>query len=140
MLSVNVYAAHMNLSESFAIPDLPNVKVLIVDDQPLNLQIAQRIVAKTKASVQTAEGGMKAIELAHATHFDLILMDVQMPDLDGFTASKEIREFDSKVFIYIMSGDIPSDEILQVGVINGYVTKPLRPQTLLSLLVDISLK
>ncbi len=130
----------MNTPESFAIPDLPNVKVLIVDDQPFNLQIAQRVVAKTNAFVQTAEGGMKAIELAHSTSFDLILIDIQMPDLDGFTASKEIREFDSSVYIYIMSGDIPSDEMLNSGVINGYVLKPLRPQMLLSLLVDISVK
>lgn len=136
----NVCTFNKNMSESLASSDLPVLKVLLVDDQPFNLQIAQRVVAKTSALVQTAEGGLAAIELARKTSFDLILMDIQMPDLDGFTASKEIRSFDAKVQIYIMSGDVPTEEILNSEAVNGYIMKPLRPQALLSLLTDISSK
>ncbi len=128
------------MSESLTSPDLPVLKILVVDDQPFNLQIAQRIVAKTDAQAETAEGGLKAIELARKNAFDLILIDMHMPDLDGFSVSKEIRSFDSNVQIYIMSGDEPTHEILTSEAINGYMIKPLRPQTLLSLLADLSLK
>lgn len=130
----------MNMSETLTSPDLPVLKILVVDDQPFNLQIAQRIIAKTDAQAEMAEGGLKAIELARKNAFDLILIDMHMPDLDGFSVSKEIRSFDSNVQIYIMSGDEPTQEILTSDAINGYIIKPLRPQTLLSLLADLSLK
>lgn len=128
------------MSETLTSPDLPVLKILVVDDQPFNLQIAQRIIAKTDAQAEMAEGGLKAIELARKNAFDLILIDMHMPDLDGFSVSKEIRSFDSNVQIYIMSGDEPTQEILTSDAINGYIIKPLRPQTLLSLLADLSLK
>lgn len=140
MHTSSVYAAHMNMSETLTSPDLPVLKILVVDDQPFNLQIAQRIIAKTDAQAEMAEGGLKAIELARKNAFDLILIDMHMPDLDGFSVSKEIRSFDSNVQIYIMSGDEPTQEILTSDAINGYIIKPLRSQTLLSLLADLSLK
>ncbi|RVU38367.1 response regulator [Hwanghaeella grinnelliae] len=68
-----------------------HVNVLAVDDNPTNLLVAEKLVASMGYSVETAESGQEALDLVKQTNFDLILMDLQMPDMDGFQAMAAIR-------------------------------------------------
>lgn len=70
----------------------PDAKILIVDDVRMNLQVACGLLASMKMQVDTAESGAQAIELAKNCHYDVILMDHMMPEMDGIIAAKKIRE------------------------------------------------
>ncbi|MDA3868498.1 MAG: response regulator, partial [Gammaproteobacteria bacterium] len=67
------------------------LNILVVDDNDINLKLAEIVLMKNDARVTTASSGHKSIDLACNTNFDLIFMDLQMPDLDGYETSKLIR-------------------------------------------------
>jgi len=111
---------------------IPSLRVLLVEDSPTNRLLATRLLEKWGHQVQTAENGKVAVELVSSHDFDLILMDVQMPELDGIQATRRIRESErdsqSRIPIialtaHAMSGD--RDRCLNAGM-DAYVTKPIR--------------
>ena len=67
-------------------------RVLLVEDNPVNLMVAQRLVGMLGLHCETADNGEKALERMHAGHLDVVLMDCQMPVKDGYTASSEWRQ------------------------------------------------
>ena len=70
----------------------PGVRVLVVDDEPMNLMVAEGIFNDYQMKVKTAEGGMKAIEIFQAEEFDLIFLDHMMPEMDGVETLKRLRK------------------------------------------------
>ncbi|MCH5281178.1 MAG: response regulator, partial [Lachnospiraceae bacterium] len=70
----------------------PGVRVLVVDDEPMNLMVAEGIFHDYQMQVKTAEGGMKAIEIFQKEEFDLIFLDHMMPEMDGVETLKRIRK------------------------------------------------
>lgn len=80
---------HSEDEEHFIAPD---ARILVVDDVRLNLQVACGLLARMKMQVDTAESGLQAIEMTKKCHYDVILMDHMMPEMDGITAAKKIRE------------------------------------------------
>lgn len=70
----------------------PGVKVLVVDDEPMNLMVSEGIFGDYQMSVKTAESGKKAIELCEKEDFDLIFLDHMMPEMDGVETLKRIRK------------------------------------------------
>ena len=70
----------------------PGIRVLVVDDEPMNLMVAEGIFRDYQMSVTTAESGRKAIELCGKEDFDLIFLDHMMPEMDGVETLKRLRK------------------------------------------------
>ncbi|HTH57545.1 MAG TPA: ATP-binding protein [Cyclobacteriaceae bacterium] len=102
------------------------VQILVVDDNPVNLLVARKMIEKFGAVVITADNGATAIKLTQSIDFDLILMDLQMPVLDGFGAAREIRNLNYKKPIIALSASAYKEDIensLDAGM-NGHLHKP----------------
>ena len=71
---------------------LSTLHILLVEDNPINQKVAQRLLEKAGHSVTLAGNGREAVDHVTNKEFDLVLMDVQMPEMDGFEATAAIRE------------------------------------------------
>lgn len=111
-------------------------KVLIVDDSPSQLYNLQKIVEKLGHDVVTAEDGAEGVELAKSELPDLILMDVVMPNLNGFQATRTISKNDSTSHIPIILVTTKDQETDRVwGMRQGakdYVTKPVNEKAMIA--------
>lgn len=116
--------------------------ILIADDNPINQRLAKSLLAKQGHSTVTVGSGREALAALQQQDFDLVLMDVQMPDLDGFETTKAIRtqEQISKKHLPIvamtahaMSGD--RERCLAAGM-DSYVTKPVDATKLFTAIAD----
>jgi len=112
------------------------LRVLVVEDNPVNKHLAVRLMGKLGHKVQTACNGREALSTLEKEGFDLILMDVQMPDINGLEATNEIRRREAKcgtrlpiiaMTAHAMNGD--RDRCLAAGM-DGYVSKPINLQDL----------
>lgn len=117
-------------------------RVLVVDDSRTNLTIAKKYLEKMGMEVSTADSGRLSIELAHAQDFDAILMDIQMPDINGIEATQAIRAqrerdgLPSLPIIALSAAAMASDLKVAADVgICDYVTKPIEPVELARVLV-----
>ena len=112
---------------------LAGKKVLLVDDNQLNILVAQKFLEKQDLSVEVANDGLEAIEKAKSTHFDIILMDINMPKLNGFEACEKIREFNTKVPILAMTASVLEEikDDLDKFKFNGLILKPFKPEALI---------
>ena len=117
-------------------PPARQVRALLVEDNPVNQQIAIRMLERRGHSVKCVGSGREALDLLETEHFDGVLMDVQMPDMDGFEATAAIRGKESQAAAHIpiiamtahtMEGD--REKCLTAGM-DDYITKPIRPQAL----------
>lgn len=114
-----------------------NTKILIVDDEPINIQIIHNILSKKKYSITTAQNGKEALDLIHNNEdFDLILLDVMMPQISGFEVCRTIREkytLTQLPILLITAKDLPEDlvEGFESGA-NDYLHKPFNSKELLA--------
>jgi two-component system sensor histidine kinase BarA len=119
----------------------PNtVRVLVVDDNPLNLMVMSALLESRGLVPLLAADGAEAVALACEMHFDLILMDLQMPILDGLEATAAIRRFENSrsrpaVPVVAYSSVLPGRGILADHGMNGSLTKPCEDQDLEDCLV-----
>jgi signal transduction histidine kinase/CheY-like chemotaxis protein len=107
-----------------------DISVLIVDDNKINLKVAEAIMSKFVRNIDLAENGKQAAEMESQNHYDLIFMDMVMPVLDGIAATKKIRETGDNVTIIAMTANAMQDDInlcLDSGM-NGFIAKPYRIQ------------
>lgn len=129
-------------TESINLPDgvssikdvkLPHASCLIVDDNELNLIIAEEILKPLQMHIKTCTSGAEAIELIKSHRYDVILMDYMMPEMDGLETTKRIRSMSneisylSKLPIIALTGDAASDteEALRAAGINDITYKPM---------------
>ena len=116
-------------------------KILLVEDNPVNQKVASILLKKMGLSVDIANNGLEAIEAVQQKNYDLILMDCQMPEMDGFEATRQIREMEKKGQIKklpiiamtanAMEGD--REECLAAGM-DEYITKPVNKDKLKEIL------
>ena len=115
-------------------------RILLVEDNLVNQKLALRILEKQGHHVTLARNGLEAVEFTAAEKFDVVLMDVQMPEMDGMRATALIREREETtckhVFIlamtaHAMAGD--RERCLRAGM-DGYLSKPIRIQELVEAL------
>ncbi len=125
-----------------------NMQVLIAEDNPVNVMLMKKLFSKWNITPVIAENGERAIELLLYGNFDIILMDLQMPVLDGFEASKAIRKMadPKKANIPIIALTASAlfdikDRVYDAGM-NDYISKPFKPadlmEKMLSWIVPVS--
>ncbi len=122
-----------------AVPGIA-LEILLAEDNAVNQRLAARMLQKRGHRVTLASNGREAVELLERSRYDLVLMDVQMPLLDGIAATTLIREREKETGIhqpivaltaYAVKGD--QDRCLAAGM-DGYLPKPIRPEELDALL------
>ena len=108
-------------------------KILIADDEPDIARLIERYAVREGYEVKSVTNGDEAIDACRREDFDIIVMDVMMPDTDGFTACKKIREFKDIPVLMLSARGTEYDKLFgfEVGV-DDYVTKPFSPKELLA--------
>lgn len=108
-------------------------KILIIEDNEQNLYLETFILEKNGHQIIQARSGEKGIALAISEHPDLILLDIQLPGMDGYTVAQQLRKNPDITHIpivavtsYAMTGD--RERILEAGC-TGYIEKPINPDT-----------
>ncbi|MFO7848955.1 MAG: PAS domain S-box protein [Spirochaetia bacterium] len=84
-------------------PVFPGLKVLLVEDNELNQEVAYNLLAETEAKVSIANNGVEAVSLVQEHSFDMIFMDLQMPEMDGYEATRNIRRIYPKIPIIALT-------------------------------------
>lgn len=125
--------------EQYQAPNLAGYKLLLVEDNDINRQVALGFLGDTGAKIQTADNGKLALDVLAKEDFDLVLMDIQMPVMDGLTAAKKIRnnlQLSLPVIAmtaHAMEGDA---EKSQAAGMNEHITKPIDPEVLFTTLTE----
>lgn len=112
------------------------LRVLVADDNAINLRLATRILREMGHSGALVTDGLKALKAMDAQRFDVVLLDVTMPEMDGVQVLKTLRELEQQgrprtTVIMVTAHDLPSDRqnLLAAGA-DGFVPKPLEPNAL----------
>lgn len=143
---VEIFCKNLSCKESLKndllelnIENIKGAKILVVEDNEINQQIIKETLEIEGFIVDIAENGQEAVNKISSNFYDVVLMDIQMPIKDGFTASKEIRlnkDFDTLPIIALtadaMSGT--REKVLASGM-NDYITKPINLNELYSSLL-----
>jgi CheY-like chemotaxis protein len=112
-----------------------NKRVLLVEDMPLNQQVASEFLRNAKLRVVVADNGKEALEILEFSTFDVILMDIQMPIMDGFEATKIIRDNPQWATIPIIAVSagvtLNEQEKCQRAGMNDFLPKPINPLQML---------
>ncbi|MCE3232146.1 MAG: putative two-component response regulator [Rickettsiaceae bacterium] len=117
----------------------PQAKILVADDYPINLELTTEMLRMMKCKVDTAETGNEAIGLYKRNEYDIIFMDVQMPDLDGYEATRQIRQNETgekrTIIIAITANALSGDKekCLEAGM-DDYISKPIKGEYLETML------
>ena len=131
-----------SLDKQPSVQTLAGKEVLLVEDNELNMEIAQIVLTKAGMVVDTAENGQVAVTKASAKRYDVILMDIQMPVMNGYEATRAIRQFENKelaqVPIIAMTANAFQEDkqrALNEGM-DGHVAKPLNVEMLLQVMQE----
>ncbi len=112
--------------------ELAGHKILLVEDNPVNVMVAMKFLKKWKLEVDAAENGREAMKMVHKKKYDLILMDLQMPEMDGYNATLAMRNKGIETPIVALTAAALQDvteRVYEVGM-NDYITKPFNPDVL----------
>ena len=135
MLSEALAAAEINTIS------LNEIKVLIAEDNPMNQQLIRHLMKNWSINHSIVNNGAEAVEALKKENFSLILMDIQMPEMDGYTATGVIRnELNLRIPIVAMTAHAMTGEkekCMQFGM-NDYISKPLKETILYNIIAQYS--
>ena len=124
-----------------ATADLASLKVLVAEDHPTNRAVVALILEPLGVQLTMVEDGRQAVEAVERESFDLILMDIQMPVMDGLTAAREIRDLESalglpRTRIVALSANAMPEHIAEAreAGMDEHLAKPIRPEALIALI------
>lgn len=119
---------------------LRKLKILVVEDSPINVKFIFALFENNGITADHAENGKAAIEKMAETDYDIILMDIEMPEMNGYETTTHIRGvLESSVPIIAMTAHTmagESEKCLQMGM-NGYISKPIREDLLFSKMINV---
>ena len=116
-------------------------RVLLAEDEPINQEVSRALLEVVGLKVDLAENGMEAVEMAKCTDYDLILMDMQMPKLNGVAATRAIRALpgrENTAILALTANAFTSDRqrCLDAGM-NDFITKPVDPEVLFQAILNV---
>jgi signal transduction histidine kinase/BarA-like signal transduction histidine kinase len=127
------------------IPVTGPLHILLAEDNPINTKLAAGLIQLKNWKVDCAVNGLEAVEMFKVNTYDLVLMDIQMPEMDGMEATQKIRQLESvkglravpivALSAHAMKGDI--DKALRCGM-DDYITKPFKPNELYSIIEKLT--
>jgi two-component system sensor histidine kinase/response regulator len=125
----------------------PNLRVLVAEDNPTNLKVAQLILKPFVSSFDSAENGLIAFEKFRANQYDVIFMDIQMPIMNGYEAVKSIRDYEAEngltpVKIVAMTANAMKEDVEQclASGMNEYLSKPFRRDDMFKIIEKLNLR
>ena len=130
----------INQTTEKKVHNLAGKRILLVDDNLINVMVGKQILEKEKLKVEVANDGLAALKKVKEQEFDIILMDIQMPVMDGYTSTFEIRKFNTTTPVIALSANVfleIKDKIEECGM-NGFIFKPFTPEDLLSQIVNFT--
>jgi PAS domain S-box-containing protein len=112
--------------------DKSEIKVLVVEDNPVNQEVALGRLRQLGIAAELAENGLEAVEAVKNNDYDLVLMDCRMPKMDGYEATRKIRQISKNLKIVAMTASVTADErekCLAAGM-DDYLSKPMTNEAL----------
>ena len=115
---------------------LANIKVLIVEDNKINQKVISKVLEKAGAKFDIVGNGREAVQAVKAKEYDLVLMDFQMPELDGPNATKEIRKFNTDIAIIALTANAFEEDkkTCLLSGMNDFIAKPVQPSALINVI------
>jgi CheY-like chemotaxis protein len=115
------------------VTDLSNLNILIAEDNIINIMLLKKILDQWNCSYSLSKNGQEALDMVQTGEFDVVLMDIHMPVMDGFEASKQIRELQDvkiskiKIIALTASSDIDIQQSFNFTYLDDYLLKPFSP-------------
>jgi PAS domain S-box-containing protein len=111
---------------------LEGYKVMIAEDNSINMMVANKFLTKWNLEVDQAVNGIEALQLYHKNHYDLLLIDLEMPEMDGKEAVRRIRQTNTQIPIIAFTAAVYAnmEEDLHQRGFSGFVSKPFKPEQL----------
>ncbi|MFC4722298.1 response regulator [Geojedonia litorea] len=137
LLKITENQNKFNISETFNNINLSHLHVLIVDDNKINVIVLKKLLEDLSIKVDIAYNGKIAVEKVESNNYQLVLMDIHMPEMDGFEATTIIRKLNTDLIIFGLSANVTTQAIskaLDCGM-NNYLTKPFTKERLYKLLL-----
>lgn len=138
-LSIPVRSSQKNRTMPDGKPEMP-VRILLVEDHFLNQMATKKVLASWSefVAVDIADNGLVALEMFRENDYDLVLMDLQMPVMNGIEAARELRKISDTPIIALTANSSKHEQDIcaEVGI-NDYLAKPFKPQELYSKIVSI---
>jgi len=125
---------------NFNLEEIKFRKILVVEDNTVNQLVMKRILKSSGLEIEIADNGRIGLEKVLENKYDIVFMDLLMPEMDGYEAASEIRKAGIKIPIIALTADVMKgvEEKTKEAGMNGYITKPVKKDELLKTLVEYS--
>jgi len=130
--NVNTQNAYVNEDSLKQLNSFEGIRVLLAEDNPINMLVARRFLQKWKLTVDEAVNGLEAVELYNKHQYDLLLIDLEMPEMDGIEVAAYIRKTNQEIPIVAFTAAVYDNmqaDLLTKGF-TEFIPKPFRPEDL----------